>query len=198
MGLVAVVGTEDEELLEEFGPVNALLRANGLPEHSETVVDESELVEFEMGGYSSLHHLRRIAAHLDAGGPLPEPGGEDAPDDPVLLAAYERPAGGRFTHLIHHSDAEGFYLPIDFPLPLNGDVVGGTVGSSVALRRELRELAQVLGIPDGIDPEGDELWDATETPGEGWRRYGIESFVCVRLLAAAEASVARGAALAFA
>lgn len=200
MGLVVVVGMEDEEQLEELDDVNVLLRAHGLPEHAEKVVDEDELLDFEMGGYSSLHYLRRIAAHLEAGRALPAPGDDSAPDDPVLLAAYEADELGRFAHLIQHSDAEGFYVPVDFPRPLNGDVTGETLGSSVALRRELRELRELLEIPDGVDPDGDELWEVFEEQGtgDGWRRYGRESFVCVRLLAAAEASVARGLALSFA
>jgi hypothetical protein len=54
--------------------------------------------------------------------------------------------------------------------------------------------------PFGIDPESEELWQASDQQGEGagWRRYGVESFTCVRLLAAARESLKRGAAVVFA
>ena len=150
------MGLEEVEP-EEFEAVNALLREHGLPPHEEPVLDEDEMVEYDMGGYGPLHNLRRIAAHVQAGRPFPGPGDENAHEDPVLVEAYEW-STDQFAHLILHSDAEGYYVPVDFPSPVNGNVTGETLGSSVALRRELLEL---------------------------------------RLLAAAEASVARGAAIAF-
>jgi hypothetical protein len=54
------------------------------------------------------------------------------------------------SHLICHSDNEGFYLPIDFDEPLYADeslrVPGGIVGSSFAAMRELRAVAPLLHI----------------------------------------------------
>lgn len=51
---------------------------------------------------------------------------------------------------MHHSDAEGLHVPIDFPAPLTAAageyVLGGTVGSSVQLRRELLQFAPSLDI----------------------------------------------------
>lgn len=50
-----------------------------------------------------------------------------------------------------------------------------------------------------MDPESDELWK-TEAQGdatEGWQRYGREAFTGVRLLRAAERSIALGAAIVF-
>ena len=100
-----------------------------------------------------------------------------------------------------HSDAEGFYVPVEFDDVLFSDDVPGTMlGSSQGLVRECEELARSLDIPPGLDPESDELWQASEEQGtgEGWRQYGVESFTCVRLLAAARESVQRGAAVVFA
>lgn len=61
------------------------------------------------------------------------------------------------SHLIVHSDAEGFYLPIDFAEPLfdrtdTHQLPGGILGSSQRLLDELRSIAPWLGIT--LDPSG--------------------------------------------
>jgi hypothetical protein len=167
-----------------------------------------------MYGYSGLHYLRRIAAHLAAGREVPPPG-EDATLDDGAVDAYFRAAGfgglggllrrkvdvdRRFDHLLLHSDAEGFYMPVSFDEVIVSDrVPGSSLGSSMALARECDELAEALSIPDGVGPEDEELWAASENQGEGdgWLAYGIEAFTCVNLRAAARASVDRGAAIVF-
>ncbi len=53
------------------------------------------------------------------------------------------------SHLICHSDCEGYYVPVDFPDPLYDDtdaLVGGIVGSSQAAMRELVQVAPLLNI----------------------------------------------------
>jgi hypothetical protein len=101
---------------------------SGLPTRFEPVV--AAYWEGDRFGYSGLHYLRRIAAHLALRGALPAPGDDGASDDPVLAEyftrATEEPRGLRrffgrpkrprlrFDPLILRSDAEGFYLPIDF------------------------------------------------------------------------------------
>lgn len=79
-----------------------------------------------------------------------------------------------FDHLIVHSDAQGYYLPIEFDEvlfpPSDLAIPGGMVGS-----------AQRLPIPDG----------------ETWQRYGRESFGCVALREGCRIAIASGAALAF-
>jgi hypothetical protein len=79
-------------------------------------------------------------------------------------------------------------------------VAGEMIGSAHCLLRECKRLADALAIPHGIDPESDELWEAADSQGEGdgWHRYGVESFTCVRLSHACEASIRSGAALVFA
>jgi hypothetical protein len=223
MGLAVFVGIlvdaaeSDPELLDDmrddFGHANALLAEHGLPTFDEPETAPWEPLSFDMYGYSGLHYLRRIAAHLAAGRSLPPPGDDEASADPVQEAYYDAVAGKRrlfrkspqfdrrFDHLLVHSDAEGFYVPVEFGDVLFGDDVPGTMlGSSHALARECEELAQALGVPADLDPESEELWNASEEQGEGdgWRRYGVESFTCVRLLAAARASVRRGAAVVYA
>lgn len=61
------------------------------------------------------------------------------------------------SHLLCHSDCEGYYLPVEFDDILFPDdelgIPGGMVGSSVALLRELVYVASYLGI--ALDDEGE-------------------------------------------
>jgi hypothetical protein len=216
VGILVDVAESDpdalESLREDFAAANAALYEDGLPTYDEPETASWEPLSFDMYGYSGLHYLRRIAAHVAARSELPPPGTDDASSDPVLEAYYDAVTKGwrpfrrssridrRFDHLLLHSDAEGFYVPVEFENVLfTDDVPGAMIGSAQALVRELEELAAALGVPTELDPESDELAEASEEQGdgEGWKRYGVESFTCVRLLAAARASLDRGAAVVF-
>lgn len=228
MGLCIAVGhysevvTDDEsfaeEMIAQLGNLNHYLLSVGLPVHREPVNCESN--SWDMFGYSGLHYLRRIAAHLDLRNQLPPPGDKDAPEDPVIREYY-RLADGQpaswfqrmiwnvpkkrsFDHLVLHGDAEGYYLPIDFPAVLfpGGDfeIPGGMIGSTHRLKSECERLAIALQLPLNIDPEAEEVWEAAESQGQygvGWQRYGVESYICLRLLAACEHSLRTGAAIVF-
>ena len=173
-----------------------------------------------MFGYSGLHYLRRIAAHLNIRGALPEPGGEDVPEDRVLKEYYALAgASGRsffdrlfgrksivrdYDHLILHSDAEGYYVPQDFREvlfpPDRLGTPGGMLGSSHRLLEETTRLARAVELPLDTDPEADEVWEAAETQGEGdllWQRFGVESFTCLRLYNAARCSIDHSAVIVF-
>ncbi|WP_282205202.1 hypothetical protein [Kitasatospora fiedleri] len=203
----ALIGAEEdtaEWFRAECAAIAAVLAADGLPGWREP--ESGPRFGERIWGYSGLHALRRLAAHLAAHGRLPEPSadGERATDDPVLRAAYEhvpdeRP--GPFDHLIHHSDCEGYYAPVDFASVLaDPELTGGLLGSSVRLLAELDALARALGLPDDLDPEAEEVTAAHEDPdpaAEGWRRYGTEAFVCLQLRLAARHSVENGAVLVF-
>jgi hypothetical protein len=140
--------------------------------------------------------------------PAPPPGDEDAPNDPLLYGEYWRrfEAGGglKYRHLIVHSDAEGFYVPVDFERPRDltkFGLVGGWLGSTQRLHAECGDLAHALEMPVEMDHESDELLEAAQTQGRGdlkWQRYGVETFTCLRLLAACEASLRTKAAIVFA
>lgn len=109
-----------------------------------------------------------------------------------------------FDHLMLHSDAEGFYLPLEFPNVLFPDqsleIAGGMVGSSYGLLSECERIAAALEIPANLDETSDALWEAADSQGEGnlkWERYGIESSSCVCLMRGCMKSIETGAVLEF-
>ena len=119
--------------------------------------------------------------------------------------AAGKASGMSFQHLIIHSDAEGYYLPVEFEDVLIADpsleIAGGMIGSSHALLKECWELALMLELPPNLSVEDEEVWEAADSQGEGeakWQRYGIESYTCLGLLQACEASIGTGAAIVFA
>jgi hypothetical protein len=211
VGILAQLRTEDLDAfgfyLSQFEAVNEVLTLSGRPLHREPADGTLETWSCEMFQYSGLHYLRRIAAHVWAGGRLPSPGDEDAAEDPACHRYYDSVEDQRtpprpFDHLMLHSDAEGFYLPQLFSPVIytteEQDVMGNIIGSSVALARELEELAQVLQLPLTLDPDGSEIWEALELHGsrrKGWCRYGVESFTCLRLYHGCLRSMRTGAAL---
>ena len=81
MGLCVEVGhlasllANDQEGADWFqanlARLNVFLASIDRPPHSEP--KECELLSYDMYGYSGLHYLRRIAAHLDLRGALPAP-----------------------------------------------------------------------------------------------------------------------------
>lgn len=214
MGLNIVVGAlvdaEDDDYTEmvraDFVAIGELLERAGARQWTEPDLDEEAGAEFETWGYSGLHTVRRLAVHLAADGRLPEPldRTQRATDDPLLSKVYEALPGdppGPFDHLVHHSDCEGYYVPVDFAhVIVSKKTPGGYLGSSVRLLAETRRLAEALGLPEDLDPDSEEVSDAVDAEdpaAEGWQRYRVESYVCLQLLRAAKLSVSTGAAIAF-
>lgn len=211
VGILADLRENDEdgfaEYENQFRLINEFLAASGLPQHTDPLeLSEEQVLSFEMWGYSGLHYLRRIAAHVAETGMLPPPGDDDSSDDPILQKFYAKEDldNAKFGHLLLHSDADGYYLPIPFNdvlfAPDDLGIDGDMVGSSYQLLAECEELAELLEIPPDLDPESDEVWDAADAQGEGeikWKKYGVESFVCIRLIHAARYSIETGAAIVF-
>ncbi|HRI71041.1 MAG TPA: hypothetical protein PK156_42710, partial [Polyangium sp.] len=158
--LAGTIGVDDEgeEMLrQDFSQINAVLREHGLPEHKEP----ESLPPYEWRaklhglGYSWIHYLRRIQAHLDEDPnwkptPVDQDGlEEDTTADDVLGSCNMN------LHLLWHSDCEGYYLPCDFRHVLmdvdEERIRGVMLGSSVRLMAELVALAPHLGItlPEG-------------------------------------------------
>lgn len=96
MGLAIFIGLGDlreddpegyEHHKQQLELINVLLTDAALPAHSES--DGGEHWEAEMFGYSGLHYLRRVAAHVELRGSLPPPGDDQASEDPVLAEYYD-------------------------------------------------------------------------------------------------------------
>jgi hypothetical protein len=207
VGILAGVGDEDaDHVRAHFAVIRELLDRAGAGQWAEPELNERDILEGDMWGYSGLHTVRRVAVHLAQTGILPDPLEEahKAAGDRLLAQAYAQVPGqpaGPFDHLIHHSDCEGYYVPVDFEQVITDDsLAGGYLGSSVRLLVETRRIASALGLPEDLDPDAEEVlgaWDATTPAAEGWQRYGIESYGCLRLIHAAKHSIATGAAIAF-
>lgn len=206
VGLLAFrVSTEPEGaewLREVFGRVNLLLAQHNLPAHAEPErLPPLHSRARERGfSYSFLHYLRRVAAHA-AEDPdwvaTPLPDGEDPARDAVLAERYYL----LDSHLLCHSDSEGFYLPQDFKKVLFGEdekIPGGMVGSSPALLRELVRMAPALGIrleeSQLTDVEVARLTDLIAGNAGIFR----ELIVWIALFEAARLSIEHGAAICFA
>jgi hypothetical protein len=210
VGILADLKEADEEgyahFKDQFGVLNQVLSRAGFSAHVEPE-ELDDVFSCGMYGYSGLHYLRRIGAHLALGRPLPPPGDKDAADDPVLDRDYwERFCAGervKYQHLIIHSDAEGFYVPVVFERALvvtDFPLAGGMLGSTQQLHAECRDLAGLLGVPAGIGGESDAVIEALGSQGQGrerWQQYAVETFTCLQLLAACDASLRTRAAITF-
>lgn len=208
MGLMLCVGvlsaSEDAEMREmweqSFADLNAYLASKGLPPHEEPTLEKAW--ECDIPGYSGLHTLRRVAAHLQFNKRLPQ---ESASEDPLLDRYYneqadtkkgqsflgfrKKPSHDRkFDHLIFHSDCEGLYLPRDFdPVLQSEEILGLELGSVNRLQKELAILRKELGIPE----------DVTDPFSQQDKHLGTERYVCVALSEACRVSLETGAALVF-
>lgn len=151
--------------------------------------------------YSMLHQLRRALAYVDAGLPLvPTTDGTLSAEDEALV---EQVTEHWDSHLLCHSDVDGFYVPVAFdrPLVLDDAPGGGMVGSTQGLLAELRRCAPAIGIrlaDDGVlgDAElrrlRDRVGDDVVEP------FDAEQTVWLVLHEACRASVASGRAIVFA
>jgi hypothetical protein len=189
-------------LRESFAKVNALLAENGLPPHHEPenmppLVNRQVLGSFP---YSFLHQLRRIAAHADE-----YPGWVAVPfpefDDPASDPLVEKHTARMESHLLCHSDCEGFYIPIPFTEILfdhsEEPIPGEYLGSSFVLLEELCDVARSLRIAlqgtDLSDEEALKIHDAAETESPLW----IEKAVWLTMFEAARLSIQHNTAIVF-
>jgi hypothetical protein len=212
VGIVADLVVNDEEGAEhfqqEFSALSRYLSTIGLQPHIDP--PDAKVWSGDMYGYSGLHYLRRLGAHLHYTQRLPAPGDEHSAKDPLLERYYSdfdhsdpRKQFGGYDHLIVHSDAEGYYIPQDFErVIIPGEsclIAGGMVGSSPRLRDECRKIAAVLQLPLELEADDERVINAAESQGAGvgWERYGRESYSCLQLYRAACHSVSSRAAIVF-
>lgn len=104
------------------------------------------------------------------------------------------------SHLLCHSDCEGFYVPIDFSEPIfadEKDIPGGMLGSSHGLMRELIAVAPYLNISlsgdELMDSEAERINESVESEGPFW----IEKAVWISLYEAARLSIEYRTAICF-
>lgn len=208
MGLAVVVGLlgelleEDPEGAKEFrkdlNTVNVVLNEHGLPSHTEPehLAPIETRAPVDSFPYSFLHYLRRAYAYaVESPGVTPPKlsDGDDPGDDPI----NDRVASERH-HLLWHSDAEGFYVPIEFDHAIeHDDVPGGFLGSSQKLLAELVVVAPTIGImlegANLTDAEVARLTEVIESEGN----YFIEIIVWLALYEAARTSVERKTVITF-
>jgi hypothetical protein len=217
------------ELTPPFDLLNEVLAEAGMAPHHEPLdVPEDQVFEAQMWGYGGLHAIRRLAAYYALERRLPPQleHGVDASEDPVLAKLYREhdrrsnaerrkwlakwlspsPPKPSFQHLLWHSDCEGFYLPrvfadvvLDEATPQR-EGLGAMVGSAASLLEECRVLADLIDLPEGIDPEDDRLWasaDSPSTDGPLWTCYGVEAFGLARLIRGCELALRHNAVLMF-
>jgi hypothetical protein len=160
----------------ELEVLDELLGALGLPPHREPAGLTREVVrgatthpDLREDGYASfpysfLHYLRRLAVRqrLDPGWRIEAI--DDPGDDPVYAnfsLDYFDTLELEGLHLYAHSDADGYYLPLDFERVIaDRRVTGRFVGSSARLRGELARLAPLLGFEAPRGAPGPAVIDA--------------------------------------
>ncbi len=175
VGIKAYVKINDSEdfafYLKVFEEINKVLKENGLPEYHEpedlpemVMIDEQPSVAYYNSfSYSFIHYLRRFYARSVA----------DPDWIPTLVAEGENPWEDEAvidelamlsSHLLCHSDCEGYYLPVDFDEVIfdfdkvifdeEGEdrIPGNMLGSSYALLKELKFIADKLKI--NLDEHG--------------------------------------------
>jgi len=140
-----------EWLQQGLAVVNEVLAAADLPPHHEPRELPPMRSRAAIGGfpYSFIHYLRRAYA-IRAAEPdwvaTPVEDGVDPSEDPAVDDAL----ADMQSHLVCHSDAEGYYVPVDFDEVLyaepDQELPGGILGSSYRLRDELVLVAPALGI----------------------------------------------------
>jgi hypothetical protein len=234
VGALADLLEEDPEgavmLRSELEVVNFALRDSWVGEHVEP--QSIQVWSADGYGYSGLHALREVAGLVWLGQDIPCDeilDGQQGHAEQALSDAYvqylepQQQIGwlgrilGRspqerrsppFTHLVMHSDAAGFYVPLDFPDPVMPLKMDGEsdhiwpVGSVQRLQLELTELAQVLGLPDGLKHDDEELEQCLEEQapakeGPLWKIQPIATHSLLLLREACAHSLTTGAAISF-
>jgi hypothetical protein len=207
VGMVAELGRRDpaaaDRMRQDLEAINERLKSAGLPTHQEPSDFDEPLksrASISSFPYSWLHYLRRFAAHVMRAPrwvPYPIEPGEDPADDPVLRQMYR----GLSSHLLCHSDSEGYYLPVDFHaliLDPEQKLRGSVVGSSYRLREELLGLTEPLEIPVGGGGDlSDEAARSLAAQRPSGAPFAVERLVWLALFEAARLSIEHRTAIVF-
>lgn len=214
MGLSISVGVlaynrEDKEtcvyLRHAFKEVNRLLKSNKLPLHKEPgKLSQLDYRNRSVIGqpYGNLHHLRRAVAYAIRGHTkLPDFGEAEPCEDDM----YDRVLSSFASHIICHSDCEGFYVPVDFVEPLYDDlkdsdshcIAGGILGSSQGAMRELVKVAPLLGIRLKAGKLSDREFARLDTLSHGASSEATSVHVWLNFFEAARLSIKHATAIVF-
>lgn len=207
VGMLAEYDRTDSDaarrMRRDLDEINASLDEHDLPRHREpTDFDTPPRLRASMTSfpYSWLHYLRRFAAHVMRDPkwvPYPVEPDEDPASDPVLHQMYGRMS----SHLLCHSDSEGYYVPVEFDdllVDSDGELPGGVVGSSYRLRDELLSLTDQLEI--GVDDRGqlsDDRVDELSRQRPSNVPFARERLVWLALFEAARASLEHDTTIVF-
>jgi len=146
-----------QKLRKEFAIINDLLRERGYPEHEEPDYAPSMLGpgEEKLASTSVVCLQRAMACHI-AGVAIRS--GASTRED-VLFTRQVRDTEGSHSHLLNHFVEAGFYVPVDFEMPIRSDRLQDRyVGSCQRLEAELRVLAPLLGLQwEGESPTSEML-----------------------------------------
>ena len=203
--LAAALQHDDAEQVEwlhaEFATINELLADASYDAHVEPHEVPTLIRRDSLHGmpYSWLHFLRRVYAHTLCSDdfraePLAED--EDPTDDPVL----EEEGSSFESHLLTHSDAEGYYVPVDFYEVLfdaSGKLPGSMLGSSQCLQQELIDMAPALGIQLSAEGELDDAEAARLAAVDDSEGLYRELLTWLCLYEASRESIAHGVAIRF-
>ncbi|MCL5246221.1 hypothetical protein M4I21_10410 [Cellulophaga sp. 20_2_10] len=183
----------------EFEQLNKLLELNGYKPHIEP--SKLDVESIQVGGfpYSFLHYLRRFFAYyMNDENWVAKPFSTDL--DPANDPIVEEESSMFYSHLLVHSDCEGYYIPIDFEEVIFDTeeitVPGAMVGSSFGLLTDLKSIAKKLGIElnENLEVQNKEgLYNTIDDQGDFW----IEKMVWLTLFEAANYSIKNKTAIVF-
>ncbi|NHZ34670.1 hypothetical protein [Massilia rubra] len=205
MGLAIELGMLDDGDNEadvfhaQLDAINACLASIGAPAHAEPgsigeLDNRAGLLGFP---YSYLHFLRYAYAHQLANSgwiATPLAAHADPASDETLQAQMEQLE----SHLLCHSDAEGFYVPVEFTEPAFHDALPGAIlGSSYRLLEELVVLAPAIGVKLANQTLSDA--EAVRINGLVGSEHGLHRELCVwlALYEAARLSIEHKTAIVF-
>ena len=192
-----------ESLAKIFNDINDVLEEEGY----ERFIEPESLNNLQMRvwcdslPYSYMHYLRRFYAHILSDPDwIPEALSDDEipTQDPVL----KEETLNFDCHLICHSDAEGFYFPMEldeviFDLEDKGRILGVMLGSSYSLMEELLQIAPKLGIHLVDNKLSDEEANKVNQLADSKEGFYREYAVWIILFEAARLSIEYKTAISF-
>ncbi len=164
-----------EWLEEDLLKINLALKEKGFREHTEPKkIPETNMSCIEGFPYSFLHYLRRVYALNELGEKITPTNGEITEQDESII---EKVSGKLSSHLLCHSDAEGYYVPIEFnDVIFNSELPGEILGSRQKLFSEIIKIANLINI-EVIDNSISEITESELAEANENNPYYIERVV---------------------